>query len=89
MLPIIALHRLHDCTIDVEIEINRQPRFLRGIGAYIYWPDMGWVLRIAIEDLAGGFTFILRESQWEGEIQRSDSPEVDYHICLNPQRDVC
>ena len=78
----LALNQLHGSSIEVELEINQQFHQLHGTGNYVYWPDCGWVLRIAISDLPGGFAFVLRESHWHGDIQPGREFGYDYRICL-------
>jgi hypothetical protein len=72
------LSPLDQRSIAVHLVAQGRERVLRGVGSYGADPDLGGVLRVAVEDDAGAFELLFVESQWTGTIESGAALGYDY-----------
>jgi hypothetical protein len=77
------LATLDGATIAVELLHDGQRKVLRGVASYAKDPLLGRVLKVNVHEAWGEFDFVLRESEWDGEISLSTTSGCDYQICLS------
>jgi len=65
-------------SIAVHLAALGRERILHGVGAYEADPDLGGVLRVAVQDDAGAFELLFVESQWTGTIESGAALGYDY-----------
>ena len=83
VLPALKLHALDQRKIAVHLVIDGRERVVRGKGTYGPDAKLGSVLRIDCADANGGFEVLIRESEWNGDIQPGVAFGCDYVVRLS------
>jgi hypothetical protein len=76
----MRLADLNDKTVVIVVNLEKDARVLRGLARYEQHPELGWVLRVALDDAESKHAcpiLLLPESTWSGEIH-----ECEYCILL-------
>jgi hypothetical protein len=68
--------------LEVRLSINHLIQRFRGIGSYESDAKLGNVLRIDVDDEAGGFSLLLQEGDAKCVISAARESDLDYHVHL-------
>jgi hypothetical protein len=82
-MTVIQLRQLDKRLIAVELTVRDQKRVLKGTGNYHASGDLGPSLHVEINDAAGGFEFVLKESEWKGQIESGERFNCDFAVQLD------
>jgi hypothetical protein len=86
-MPSGWLQQYHGAIIEVELNIQGQPRTIKGKGVYDPRdPELGHVLRIVVSDRDGDIEFLLAESKCADlPFEQSAQRGCDYRVSLASQ----
>jgi hypothetical protein len=77
------LATLDGSTVAIELLHDGQRKLLRGVASYGKDPMLGRILKVNVQEEWGEFDFVLRESEWDGEIALGAANGCDYQICIS------
>jgi hypothetical protein len=78
----VPLRDLHARKVEVRLTINQLVQSFRGTGSYESDVKLGNVLRIDVDDEAGGFSLLLQEGETKCIIRAARESDLDYHVHL-------
>jgi hypothetical protein len=86
MTDSMNLKTLHGKRVSVSVPIQNRAVVVSGVASFLNVPDLGPALRIDVDDPAGVFRLLIKESEWDGTIH---SVGAGHLISLSRMRRDC
>jgi hypothetical protein len=77
------LDQLHGRTIAIEVGALTRRMIMRGVGKYERTGEFGPALRIEIPEGDDTFELVLKEDEWDGQIETGERFNCDFAFALN------
>ncbi len=77
-----TLRKLNHRKVAVRLVVGDCERLVRGTGTFELDSQLGGMLRIDCADSSGSFEMLLRENDWNGEINSGEAFGCDYVVHL-------
>jgi hypothetical protein len=77
------LRQLDQRTIAVELTVQGQKGIFKGLGEFESDGKVGPALRIKVAHPLGDFEVLLKESQWDGQIESGEQFGCDFALSMS------
>jgi hypothetical protein len=79
----LRLDQLDERSVAVELRVQGRHTVLRGVARYEPSGEFGPALRMVFAEPSGAFEIILKESEWDGQVESGSQYDCDYAVQLD------
>ena len=77
------LQQLDGRTIAIELQSLNRQTILRGVGRFERTGEFGPALRVEIAESTGAFAIVLKEREWDGQIESGERFDCEFALHLD------